>query len=363
MPLPNLVQNGTFEVDIANWTMVPGSAGDPLSNPLASSQGILTAIDGTHVALVYSGGGSPHSTSYYTDVPVDGGVYAFSGWYAQTGAVQASEGFSLSVVDGEGTVDQAPATGGSAVWVNPTGQVTMESAGVIRITATHALSGAGSFWMDAVSLNMLYTDVGEDLYSDLQPLVDTWGDPTDDLRVFCSALGLMLKPVDDISRDGPNGEPGWSQILDLTRAKDEWLKWLGQWAGYLVPDKATSEAQSVWSARERGRIVSRSANRRATIALLREIIQEHLTATKTVIIQERSADAHTLNVYVYNSEIVDSTAIVQAAALAAKAYGLILVYNVLTGANYTLLQASNASYTIMTGKHANYNSVLTNPGL
>jgi hypothetical protein len=195
------------------------------------------------------------------------------------------------------------------------------------------------------------------------PLVDTWGDPSQDLRVFCNAFGVMMQPVDDICKDGSNGEPGWSQILDLTRAKDEWLKWLGQWTGYLVPDKAASETQSTWSTRERGRIISRSANRRATTALLREIIQEHLTGTKTVIIQERSADAHTINVYVYNSEIVDSTALVTAAAQAAKAYGLIMVFTVLTGANYALLQASNATYAVMTGKHANYNSVLTNPGL
>lgn len=361
--LGELVPNGSFEIDASGWTAL--AAGDPLSSSVASSQGIGTAIDGTKIALVYSGGGSQHATSYYADIPVEAGVYEFDAWYSQTGAVTSAQGYTLSVVAGEGTVDDAPATGPvGSVWTEVTGQVTMESSGTIRVMFTHSLSGAGSGWFDAISLKLKFPSLGEELYSDLMPLVDVWGDPTEDLRVFCGALGVMLQPVDDIAKDGSNGEPGWSQVLDLVRAKDEWLPWLGQWVGYAVPAKAASETQAAWSARERGRIVSRSTNRRATVALLREVIQEQLTGTKTVIIQERvGGDANAINVYVYNTEIATTSALVQAAALAAKAAGLVMTFTVLTGANYSLLAASNTTYAVMTGKHANYNSVLTNPGL
>jgi hypothetical protein len=184
-----------------------------------------------------------------------------------------------------------------------------------------------------------------------------------DLEIYCRALGAMIQPVDDIAKDGPNGEPGWSQVLDINRAEDAWLMWLGQWAGYIVPAQAATETEAAWSARERGKIVHAAAHHRATVAHLVEAIQDHLNDPKQVIIQERVGDAHTINVYVFNSQIATSAARVEAAARAQKAAGLIMNFTVLTGANYTLLQASNTSYTIMSGKHANYNSVLTNPGL
>jgi hypothetical protein len=360
MPLPNHVPNGSFEVDTSSWTAIPGSQG--LSNPLASSTSITVAVDGTHVGSIFHGGSA--NSDYYTDVPVEAGVHMFSGSYAQTGTCTSDEGFSLSIVSGVGDIDVAPATGPvGQVWTPVTGQVTMESSGIIRITASHHSTSVGSFWMDALQIVTQYFPNGEELYDDLRPLIDVWGDPTNDLRVYSSALGLMLQPIDDMIKDGPNGEPGWSQILDLTRAKDEWLPWLGQWVGYQVPAKASTETQAAWSARERQRIVTRASNRRATVAMLREVVQEQLTGTKTVIIQERTTTPHTISVYVYNSEIATSTALAQAAALSQKAYGLTMVFTVLTGANYNLLAASNASYTVMTGKHANYNSVLTNPGL
>lgn len=205
--------------------------------------------------------------------------------------------------------------------------------------------------------------IGDEIYAALGPIVEMWGDPGQHLKVYSRALGRMIQPVDDFAKDGDGGQPGWSQAIDSERAKDEWLFWLGQWVGYLVPQKATTELQVVWSERERKRITTRSAHRRGTIAILREIIQEHLGGTKDVIIQERTSSPHQIAVWIYNNQIVTSAAAVTAAALSQKAAGLIMTFTILSGANYFLLQASNATYTIMSGKHATYNSVLTNPGL
>jgi len=205
--------------------------------------------------------------------------------------------------------------------------------------------------------------IGLELYSSLAPLVDTWGDPEEDLKLYCNAIAAMIQPVDDIAKDGENGEPGWSQVLDAQRAKDDWLFWLGQFVGYVVPQKAATISQSDWSLRERQRLVTRSTYRRGTIAILREVIQEHLNPPQTVIIQERVGTAHVISVWVYASQIATSAALVQTAALAEKAAGLVMNFTVLSGTTYTLLAASNTSYTVLAGKHTSYTSVATNPGL
>lgn len=327
--------------------MTGGSGGYSLAIVAGSSGDVLLTI--------YSGATKTWSGAWPDDLGVHCGVFI----HDQTA------GTAELIIDG---LSQGVKTGGLAAVGGGANTATLGMAtnhpGVFNgyISEYHIVE-RGISDAEAATLWLPAPLIGSELYSDLQPIVDTWGDPNDDLRVLCNALGLMIEPIDDIAKDGDNGEPGWSQALDLQRAKDEWLPWLGQWVGYAVPQKATSETQAAWSARERGRIVSRAKNRRATVALLREVIQEQLTGTKTVIIQERSADANTINVYVYNSEIATTSALVQAAALAAKAAGLIMNFTVLTGANYSLLQASNATYAVMTGKHANYNSVLTNPGL
>jgi hypothetical protein len=57
--------------------------------------------------------------------------------------------------------------------------------------------------------------IGEELYDDLAPIVDVWGDPNLDLKIYTAALVAMLHPVDDIAKVGTNGVPGWSQLLDI----------------------------------------------------------------------------------------------------------------------------------------------------
>jgi hypothetical protein len=201
-------------------------------------------------------------------------------------------------------------------------------------------------------------EIGDEFYDEFAPLVTVYGEMPD-LEAYMRALGRVMQPIFDISKDGGNGddEIGWSQALDRLRAKDSWLRWLGQWVGYDVPQAPTSYAT------ERVRMQTRSAHRRGSIAILREVVQEHLSGTKDVIIQERVGDAGHISVFVFNAQITTTAALVEAAARSQKAGGLIMTFTILTGANYTLFQASNASYTVALGKHANYNSVLTNPGL
>lgn len=219
--------------------------------------------------------------------------------------------------------------------------------------------------MDTATLTALYPPtIGEEAYTvDFRPLVDAYGDPDYSLSVFLHGLGAMLQQIDDISKDGPDGEPGWSQIFDLTRAKTEWLPWAGQIVGYSVPSRPDNQSLDEYDAIQRERIITRSAYRRGTTSLLREVLQEQLGGSQRVIIHERaSGNAYWIDVWVYANEVLTSEAEVRRAALSQKAAGLLMDFRVLSEQSYELLFAESTSYQVVKDKFANYQEVYTNPG-
>lgn len=214
--------------------------------------------------------------------------------------------------------------------------------------------------------NIYFNESGDSVYEQSEPLVLMHGDPADTLWWYTHALGYMLKDIDDMSSDGPDGEPGWSQLFDLTRAKTHWLPWVGQLVGYQVPTQPAgmSDAQfAAWDAQQRERIFNRASVHRGSVDILVDVIRDHLNATQTVIVQERyGGDEAIIKIWVYASEVSTSQAALIQAALAEKAKGLILTVQFLTSTqDYEILNASSASYTLMKGKFANYGEVLSNP--
>lgn len=206
--------------------------------------------------------------------------------------------------------------------------------------------------------------VGDEAYEDFQPLVQKYGDPNDSLNVYLHGLGNMFKQVDDIARDGPDGEPGWSQIFDLGRAKTEWLPWMGQLTGYQVPIQTADETLAEYDARQRERIITRSSHRRGTIDLLVEVVQEQLTGAKRVLITERyGGNKDLIKVWVYQSEIGTSTAEVQRAALSQKVAGLLMDFQILSGSDYNTLRANSVSYQDVKTTYATYQAVFNDPSL
>lgn len=203
--------------------------------------------------------------------------------------------------------------------------------------------------------------MGLDIFEDFLPLVEMFGDPGDALQNYCKAIGRMLQPVYDISKDGDNDEPGWSQIFDLKLAKDEWLPWLAQTVGYRVTPRRTGEDVSSWSARERLRTAQRSAHRRGTIARMVEVAQEHLTGLKRVAIQQRTTSAHRLTLYYYSTELTTTHADISAAAQSQKAKGLLLTVTALTGLDWNTLVANQATWNTVTSKFTNWIEVTSNP--
>lgn len=216
----------------------------------------------------------------------------------------------------------------------------------------------------AEAVDELYPpSIAIDAVNDFAPLTDAYGDENGHLDIYLSALASMFQATDDISKDGPNGEPGWSQIFDLNRAKIEWLPWAGQLVGYQVPVQPLGQSDDDYSSEQRVRITSRSSWRRGTVALFTEVIQEQLTGQKRVLIQERYAgDPYAIKAWVYADEVATSVAQITATAMQQKVAGLIFEFTVLTAvSSYDTLRAAQTSYAVASTKFVDYSEMLVNP--
>lgn len=217
-----------------------------------------------------------------------------------------------------------------------------------------------------MSLPDIYpNEIGEEAYNDFAPLVEKYGDPANTLRVYLDGLAYMIKQVDDMTKDGPEGEPGWSQMFDLTRAKTEWLPWIGQLVGYAVPQpRPDTQTLEEYDAQQRERIVTRSTYRRGTVPMLIDVIKEQLNEPKRVNIFERyDGNAYLIKVWVTVEDIATSQAEIRFAALQQKVAGLIMEIEFVTGDNYLLLEASNIDFAEVAADHPDYQSVLEDPEL
>lgn len=183
--------------------------------------------------------------------------------------------------------------------------------------------------------------IGDEARLDFAPVIDMHGDPDETLNVYLHALAFMFKEVDDIAKDGPNGEPGWSQIFDLQRAKTEWLPWMAQFVGYVIPIKPAGQPAVEYDATQRERIVTKSNWLRGTVTSLTRAAEDHLNDPKRVIVQERwQGNPYHIRVLVYGSEVKTSQAQLTYAVLADKTAGLIMNIVFLTGRSWDDLMIS-----------------------
>jgi hypothetical protein len=193
----------------------------------------------------------------------------------------------------------------------------------------------------------------EACYVDFAPIIDMYGDTDGALCTYLHGIALMYKQVDDIAQDGPNDEPGWSQIFDLSRAKTGWLPWTGQLVGYSVPAQPSNQSLEDYDANQRERVITRSAYRRGEIAMLFDIIDEQLNPPKRVIILERNGgDPYAIQVYVIIDDIATSQAEVIRAALSQKVAGLLM--------NVSFFNASDKTYDVLIAVTVTYQGVLDN---
>jgi hypothetical protein len=152
---------------------------------------------------------------------------------------------------------------------------------------------------------------------------------TDDLSVFIGGIAAMFAEIELLSREDDDGNPPWSQIMDVDLASTEFaLLWLAQMAGVRVPVGMEIEDM-------RDFIRLAESRRRGTIAYMVEIAQRYLTGDKTVVVFERvDGFAYRLRIVTRDDETADPDA-VEAALLAVKPAGIVLEYGDVDGVTWS----------------------------
>lgn len=196
----------------------------------------------------------------------------------------------------------------------------------------------------------------EEAYESMGPWAEQdTADERYDLLVYLEGVfgGSRLQDLNDIVRDGPNGEPGWSSVLDLERAPSDWLPWLAQLGGARVLAGLDDAAQ-------RARIAGTDGMKRGSPGALRAATQQHLTGNKYVILNERlGGNAWQLGIRTLDSETPDPTLVLNS-ILEQKPGGIILSYATVPGQTYDALATAFDTYAEMEAAYATYSALSTN---
>lgn len=194
---------------------------------------------------------------------------------------------------------------------------------------------------------------GADLYAELAPVATNdvlygWS-----LLYYLDSLGSQFDEIESYARDGANGEPGWSILLDTNRAPYKALPWLAQFVGAVVPN-------TLDDASARARIVSHPNFQRGTPALIAVAAQLHLTGTKDVLMTERYlGDPYQLYVATRTAQTPNSTQ-TQNDIIAAKPAGIALTYATISGQSFSELLSKGTFQTVFT-TYATFQAAYTGP--
>lgn len=168
------------------------------------------------------------------------------------------------------------------------------------------------------------------------------------LHLLAAALA-PLQDVDDLVRDDGD-TPGWAPLLDIDRAPVEFLPFLAQMVGVRLRSGLSAVAQ-------RQRITEAAGIRRGTLEAMRAAAQAYLVGDRKVSITERlGADPYAILVRTYASETPEP-AMTEAAIRNEKPAGIILTYQVVTGAAYLDVSADFVTYNNLNASFASYEAL------
>lgn len=185
------------------------------------------------------------------------------------------------------------------------------------------------------------------VYESLAPL--TYND-NDDLRNYVDSIGQMTREIEDLVRDDADGNPGWSSILDADRCALQFLPWLAQAVGVVLPDGLSEADQRLY-------IKSTYGWKRGRPEAIKAAPIKHLTGDRKVMLYERTPDAYGYTVITFASQTPDS-ALVLADLLAAKPAGLNLTYLVHPGQSYQDIYDNYATYQLVYTTYPTYEAIL-----
>lgn len=197
------------------------------------------------------------------------------------------------------------------------------------------------------------TEIAEEFYGSLGPWArrDTFDSEISDewpLLHFCEGTVRGLQQVEDIIRDTDDG-PGWSIVMDADRCPEEWLGWLGQFAGVRLL-AGLSEAD------QRARVKGTDGFNRGSPGAMEAAAAQYLTDLKRVFLIERFPTPYRMTVTTITDETPDAAA-VERAVMDQKPAGIILTYLVVDGDDYATLPAIYTSYEDLLDSKSSYAEV------
>jgi hypothetical protein len=180
------------------------------------------------------------------------------------------------------------------------------------------------------------------------------------LLAYVSALALQAEQIASLAETGPNGEDGWSVILDITRTADEGIAWLAQLVGVNILPDLDYDTQ-------RMRVATTDGWNRGTPKALAAAAAQYLTGTKRVVMRERfdpgaGADPYHLQIFTITSETPDPTQ-VENAIMAQKPAGIILHYSTMAGQDFQELIDNYSLFSTVYSSFATFQGVyMAQPG-
>ena len=189
------------------------------------------------------------------------------------------------------------------------------------------------------------TATTEEAYAALGPL--TGPDERFDypLLKYVASVTEPLDIVNRLARDTDEA-PGWATVFDPARTPDEFVGWLGQFVGVRELVGLTPTAQ-------RMRIKETAGWKRGTLAAIEGAARQFLTGSRQVRVYERDGSAYRLRVRTFTAETPDPDAVLRA-LLEQKPAGLVLTYEVATGATYTQMDGAHVTYSDMDAAYPTY---------
>lgn len=198
------------------------------------------------------------------------------------------------------------------------------------------------------------------LYAELRAY--THGDAANGypLLTLIESFGHLAQQVDDYARDTDEG-PGWSNLIDGTRAPADALGYLGQFVGVEPPRLLDGETDEEYAERFRSLILAPLGFIRGTPAALRLVAQQHLTGTKQVYFYERDGgNAYQLRIHTRAAETPDPDA-VERALISQKPAGIVLTYSTIVGGDYDTLLGAHADYDEVEADFTDYDDIVSDP--
>lgn len=164
---------------------------------------------------------------------------------------------------------------------------------------------------------------------------------------FLDSLLRQLDDVEQLSRDSDT-HVGWGKLLDLETVPDYALSWLAQFVGVSPIRGLDAESQRI-------RISQAAGWHRGSPSAIIGAARQYLTGTRQVFLSERDSSPYHFTVRTYLGETPDP-AVVEAALQALKPAGLVMDYEVATGAPYSSLTTDFTTYSDLDAAFDDYSA-------